>query len=299
VEQDGVWLVRGGMQRLAVALTALAVRRGAVLRCSSRVREICTQHGRATAVVLSSGERIDAAAVICAADAGALAAGRLGAAASEALPPIAVAERSLSALTWAMDARAGGMPLLRHTVFFSADYPEEFRDLIDRGRLPSAPTVYVCAQDRDAQSGTGTGGAERLLILVNAPPIGDRHRYQAAEIEQCASRVQELLGRCGLTLSRPLSAAVATTPTDFEQRFPGMGGALYGAMCRGWRAPFRRPAASTRIAGLYLAGGSTHPGPGVPMAALSGRLAARTLLADLDSTSRSRSVAIGGGISMR
>jgi 1-hydroxycarotenoid 3,4-desaturase len=49
--------------------------------------------------------------------------------------------------------------------------------------------------------------------------------------------------------------------------------------------------------GLYLAGGSVHPGPGVPMAAMSGRLAAETLMAHLDSTSRSSRVAISGGTS--
>jgi 1-hydroxycarotenoid 3,4-desaturase len=45
-------------------------------------------------------------------------------------------------------------------------------------------------------------------------------------------------------------------------------------------APFRRPGAQSRLPGLIMAGGSAHPGPGVPMAALSGRLAAATVLAE-------------------
>ena len=47
-------------------------------------------------------------------------------------------------------------------------------------------------------------------------------------------------------------------------------------------AAFGRPASRTKLPGLYLAGGSVHPGAGVPMAATSGRLAAASLLADLD-----------------
>ena len=51
--------------------------------------------------------------------------------------------------------------------------------------------------------------------------------------------------------------------------------------------------------GLFLAGGGVHPGPGVPMAALSGQSAAATTMAHLDSISRSRRVPIAGGTSTR
>jgi 1-hydroxycarotenoid 3,4-desaturase len=53
------------------------------------------------------------------------------------------------------------------------------------------------------------------------------------------------------------------------------------------------------LPGLYLAGGSTHPGPGVPMAALSGRLAAHAVCADLVSIASPRPMATRGGMSTR
>ncbi len=88
-----------------------------------------------------------------------------------------------------------------------------------------------------------------------------------------------------------------TTPQDFDRLFPATGGALYGRASHGWKASFRRPGSATAIPGLYLAGGSTHPGAGVPMAALSGRLAAQRLISDRASMRRFRRGAIFGGIS--
>ncbi|MFO1144499.1 MAG: methoxyneurosporene dehydrogenase, partial [Amaricoccus sp.] len=88
-----------------------------------------------------------------------------------------------------------------------------------------------------------------------------------------------------------------TTPTDFAALFPGSGGSLYGRSPHGLDAAFRRPTARSAIPGLYLAGGGVHPGPGLPMAVLSGGLAADAVLADLASTSRSRRTAMPGGTS--
>jgi len=105
------------------------------------------------------------------------------------------------------------------------------------------------------------------------------------------------LARYGLVIKRTPHNTLRTTPAQFAQLFPGSGGALYGRSTHGWMSAFSRSGATTSVAGLYLAGGSVHPGPGVPMAAMSGQLAAATLLAHLDSTSRFRRVAISGGTS--
>ena len=296
VEQQGVWLVEGGMHRVASALADLATACGATLRYSAEVAEIVVAGGRATGVRLASGERLPADAVVVNADPAALPAGLLGLAARRAVAPLASAARSLSAVTWAMVAEAKGFPLLRHNVFFSGDYKAEFDELA-RGRLPGEATVYVCAQDRD-DTDAAPDGPERLLCLINAPPIGDARDFTQAEIMECANRSLNLMGRCGLGL-RPAADPVTTTPAGFDRLFPGTGGALYGPAVQGAMATFRRPGSRTRLPGLYLAGGGTHPGAGVPMAALSGRLAASALMADLGSTRRSRVAVMSGGMSTR
>jgi 1-hydroxycarotenoid 3,4-desaturase len=299
VELDGVWSVQGGMHALAQSVAALAQRRGAVLRMNAPVERIAVQNGAVRAVVLAGGEELAADAVVFNGAPAALAEGLLGDGVRRAAPRLPRARRSLSALTWAVHAPTAGFGLTRHNVFFDDDYRAEFDDIFKRRRLPRAGTVYVCAQDRDAGNGPHAGAPERLLCLLNAPADGDRHPFDAQETESCLQHCLELLRGCGLQIDPTPLQRLTTTPADFHRLYPATGGALYGQATHGWMSSFRRPGSATPVAGLFLAGGGVHPGPGVPMAALSGQRAAEALMAHLASTRPSRRVATSGGTSTR
>jgi 1-hydroxycarotenoid 3,4-desaturase len=279
VEQDGVWLVKGGMIRVAEALQRVGQSQGASYRFGSPVAEITIKRGRASGVTLANGEQIEAAAIVFNGDVSALAQGLLGGASARAAPSTARIERSLSAITWCLRAETKGFDLAHHNVFFAEDYPEEFEAIFQRREIANAPTVYVCAQDRGADTVPEPGRPERLLVLINAPPDGDNREFDAEAYEE---RTLRLLKSCGLKIQS--SNSVPTTPTEFNRLFPGTGGALYGRANHTAFASFKRPGAASNLSGLYLAGGSVHPGPGVPMAAMSGRLAAARLLHDLATT---------------
>ena len=291
VEAAGVWMIDGGLNRLAGALEALGRRLGVTYRYGTPVESILKVRGRAAGVALTNGERIAGSAVICNADPAALGAGRFGVRAGKAVPPAA---RSLSALVWLSETPASGFALDRHNVFFSPDYRSEF-DALRSGRLPEDPSVYVCAQDRG--HGAAPPARERVQIIVNAPATADTRPLTQQEITTCTQAMRSRLAASGLMLALPEDSTQLLTPQAFEALNPATGGALYGRASHGWAASFQRQGSRTRIPGLYCAGGSTHPGAGVPMAALSGRLAVECWLKDRVSTSSSVPRAMPGGTS--
>lgn len=283
VEQAGVWQIRGGMHRLAEVLRRVAEGLGVQVHCDCPVQEIVADRGRVGGVVCADGRVIIADHIVCNADPRALAEGRFGPAARTAVPADVRRDPALSGVTWTGRARARGIDLSHHNVFFCSDYAAEFADIFQHGRLPGEPTVYVCAQDRSAdRASAGTlDGHERFLILANAPPVDpDTGPPSAQDLARYGERVAATLTRAGLYLTPASTGWITTGPGAFAEAFPGSAGALYGAAAHGARAPFARPRARSRMPGLYLAGGSIHPGAGLPMAALSGQHAARALLED-------------------
>ena len=277
----GVYAVHGGMYRVAEALAELITRLGGELRCSAEVErvELDAAEQRAQAVHVG-GERLVADDVIVNCDvtqlyARLLPGTRLRARHQrkiEALPP------SLSAylnLIVAVDAQA--LPLCHHNVFFSADYPREFREL--RDGPPTDPTVYLCNPDWGQPE-------QRWFFLTNAPALppadapaaSPSAAWTAEQNAACRARVGTKLARHGIQLAHHARAEQTVTPSDFAALFPESRGALYGTAASSRLAAFKRP--PNRVPGvknLYCVGGSTHPGAGVPMVMLSAKIVAELI----------------------
>ena len=311
VEMDGVWSVRGGMIAIVDALVSCAKKRGVTFVFNAQVDQIVVKDARLASIGYSvrNGTTDDVAQpkiihtqnAVFNGDVDALASGLLGDQGRMACGISSVgqrqARRSLSAITWSIrtgDQPVSGFDLARHNVFFNDNYAQEFKDVFNQGRLPRLGTIYVCAQDRSS-SGKSDGRSEcnitaqnqtdeHILCLVNAPAVGDQlnnDSFSNDEVSLCTTNHFAHLARCGLQMPQNGQGScqtTVTTPKQFHQLFPATGGALYGQASHGWMNQFRRMGSSSHIKGLYLAGGSVHPGPGVPMAAMSGRLAAAALM---------------------
>jgi 1-hydroxycarotenoid 3,4-desaturase len=292
-ELAGVYAVKGGMHKLAQAIADLACARGAQIQFNAHVSEILVSGGRATGVRLSDGTKLSAESVVFNGDPRALALGELGAGCATVASQTGQINRSLSAEVWAFAATPSGRDLAYHNVFFRDDPKPEFEALVN-GRRVADPTLYICALDRAGPDAPPT--LERFETIANAPPLTDGPVPQ--EIPSCQTRTFQTLEQFGLSFSPTPDRSCLTTPKDWDRLFPATAGSIYGQSPNGMMAAFQRPTARTAVRGLYLVGGGTHPGAGVPMATLSAQHADEMMQQDQISTSPSRQTDMPGGMSM-
>ncbi|PUB11069.1 1-hydroxycarotenoid 3,4-desaturase CrtD [Yoonia sediminilitoris] len=288
-EAQGVWTVEGGMHRLAATIASRAKAHGAEIRSNIHVTRITRQNGKITGVQ-TIDRHYPADVVLFNGDPRALAKGLLGPVPQEAVGPASTEPRSLSAFVHAFAAIPQGAELAHHTVFFARDPQAEFGALA-RDEMPTDATLYLCAQDHGQ---VAPDAMQRFEIIMNGPPVP---RDPQKEKPPCQTQIFNRFQDFGLSFSPTPGPEALTTPDGFNALFPASLGSLYGRSPHGLTAAFKRPTARTAVPGLYLCGGGTHPGAGVPMATLSARHAAAAIMSDHASTLTSRQTATRGGTS--
>lgn len=264
----GGWHVRGGLYRIIEALLSVASALGVEVRTASRVARILRDGGRASGVQLPDGSIFRSDIVIMNGDAS-MAGVMLG---QPGAVPLSVAERSMSGFLLLLGLRRKLSAQSQHTVYFSADYPKEFRQIFDDQTFPDEPTVYVSIPSRD-DSGVAPAGCEALFVMANAP-ASDTLAWGDAEIIAARSSVLRRLERGGLAITEAdIAVSRIWTPRTIASAYDMPGGAIYGTHSHGCRHAFLRPPNRDRkVAGLYCVGGSTHPGGGTPTVLISARI---------------------------
>ncbi|MEF3275210.1 MAG: phytoene desaturase [Chloroflexus sp.] len=276
---EGGWYVRGGMYQLAVALARLATEQGVELRVQTPVAEVMIECGRAYGVRLADGSILRAAAVVVNADP-LYAYKRLIPGSQRELTRLSRLEPSYSGVVLFLGVEGDFPQLAHHNIFFSADYPAEFRAIVHERQPALDPTIYIAATCR-SDPAHAPPGHMNLFVLVNAPADDGRIDWEAvlpAYREHIIARL-EMMGLRGLRAA--IRYAHHWTPRDLAQRYNAAFGAIYGASSNSLLAAFARPPLrARRIRGLYFVGGGTHPGGGIPLVLLSGQAVAARIAVD-------------------
>jgi phytoene desaturase len=274
---EGVWYPQGGIYAIARAYEKLARELGVEIRLNTRVREICLHGKQVSAVILENGDILPASTLISNLDVTSTYGLIQSERAARRLDTLKKRDVSCSGMILLLGVEGAYSHLAHHNIFFSSDYRREFEQIFSERVLPDEPTLYLCITSK-TDAAHAPAGYENWFVMANAPALDPASSAvdRAAVSEKLLNRLASL----GLDVRDKIRYQQLLTPLDIQQKTGAYRGALYGVSFNDRFAPFRRPHNRSEFEGLYFVGGTTHPGGGVPMVTLSGKLVAG-MMADL------------------
>ena len=181
-------------------------------------------------------------------------------------------EPSLSGFVLLLGLKGETSELTHHNILFPEDYRAEF-ETVRRGELPQDPTLYVSISSKSQPSDAPRGG-ENWFVLANAPADSGVDYDE----EGYAEHLIDLLERRGLDVRERLEVK-KTFPPRYLSTLAHRG-SIYGAAPHSLLQTLRPKQRVRAVHNLFLAGGSVHPGGGIPLTLLSGKHAAALALND-------------------
>jgi phytoene desaturase len=267
---QGTWYPEGGMWSITEALYRLARESGVTFRFDAPVSRILHEKGRVTGVNVQ-GEILPAPIVVSNADVLFTYRDLLGD--QRMARKLERQERSSSAVIFYWGVGRAFPELALHNIFFSGDYQDEFKRIFSGPGLSADPTVYVNITAR-MEEGHAPPGKENWFVMVNAP--AGMSTDDPTLIDNLRNNVLDKLERMlGAPIRPHLEVERVLTPKGIEADTSTFLGALYGTSSNTpFSAFLRHPNFSRSIRGLYFAGGSVHPGGGIPLCLKSAAIVA-------------------------
>lgn len=183
-------------------------------------------------------------------------------------------ERSSSALIFYWGMKGIFTELDIHNIFFSSDYPNEFRHLFETKDLYNDPTIYIYISSKYNKT-DAPEGCENWFVMINAP--ADTGQNWDRLIAQSRQHILEKLERMmGKEISKNIVSEQILSPPEIFKQTGSVNGSLYGSSSNNRYSSFNRHANFRGdINGLYFVGGSVHPGGGIPLCLSSANIVAQ------------------------
>lgn len=263
---QGGYYVNGGLYSVASSMYNLAEKKGATFHFQTRVERINTVRGRVESVTLADGSKKSCDLLFANADATDTILNLLPAEATskKMRKKQNSLEPSCSGFVMLLGCSDSWQQLKHHNIFFSGSYREEFDDIFNKKRLPADPTIYI-ANTSASDPTHAPENSSNLFILVNAPyDNGQDWDLLKRMYSRTIINTLEERGLKGLEQSIEVSDII--TPDIFLKRYGSNRGSIYGTSSNDKFSAFLRPRNKLRnLKNLYMVGGSTHPGGGIPL----------------------------------
>jgi phytoene desaturase len=276
----GVFFPKGGMHAIPTAMAAAASKHGVNFRYDTTVSSIEHSNGRASAVITSAGERIEADVVMINADLPVAYRDLLG------VEPWSVKRLTYSPSCFVMLAGSSAQysQIAHHNIHFGHSWKGVFRELIDQRRLMTDPSLLV-TNPTYSDASLAPDGKQIYYVLFPTPNLDAGIDWSRETSRYRDEVVRTLEERGYVGFGDGIEVEHLTTPQDWADRGMERGAPFASAHSFFQTGPFR----PGNIWGdnVVFVGSGTQPGVGVPMVLISGRLGAERILGK-DTSYRSR-----------
>jgi phytoene desaturase len=302
---DGVFFPKGGMNKISEKLEAIALENGVEINYRANVSRIVTDArmgrqgerktgrpgergmlNRVSGIELADGTFFPADIVLANAD--------LPYVYEELLPPGAMVRRvrklgyTCSAIVfhWGMDTVLPGIE--QHNIYVSNDYRDNIEAVFKGNGVANEPSFYIHSPAR-ADKSAAPEGEDSISVIVPVGHLGMRGMeaggnggvdWEKVRADAKASVLKRLAEEGIPDFEKHIKFEKVYQPVTWQSMFNLSRGATFGSLNHnlfqmGYFRPHNR---HPKYRNLYFAGGSTHPGNGVPLALISARLTAERIV---------------------
>ncbi|MFP8488214.1 phytoene desaturase family protein [Gracilimonas sp. Q87] len=264
---QGGFYIKGGLYKVAESLYNLAKSSGVEFHFNSRVQSLVIENGMAQGLELTNGEIIKADLIVANSDATETIVNLIPDESLRASKKrkVSSVEPSCSGYVLLLGLDKQYEDLVHHNIFFSENYKQEFQQIFQEKIMPEDPTIYVANTSYSDPDHAPENGSN-LFILVNAPYLSSKYNWKKNKHVYGDKIISELESRGLRSLSDHIVYRSQITPFDFSEKYLSNKGSIYGTSSNNLFSAFIRPRNKSKdVDNLYLVGGSTHPGGGIPL----------------------------------
>lgn len=274
----GTWYPDGGMHALAAALEKIALQEGVKFHFNSPIEEITTEQGMADGLRTKNGvHSFDA--VIGGADYNHI---------EQHLIPSQYRRYSSqywdkrklapSSLIFYLGINKEIPGLKHHNLFFDEDLIDHGKEIYDNPTWPSRPLFYACVPSKTDKDVAPTGQENMFILMPLAPNLEDSEETREKYFQIIMKRLES---RCGVSIEDHVTYKRSFCISDFKAEYNSYKGNAYGLANTLFQTANLKPKMQSKIKNVFYCGQLTVPGPGIPPALISGKIAAKQLIKSL------------------
>lgn len=268
----GTWYPKGGFVEIINAMAQVAKKQGVKILCGQPVSQIITTQTKATGVIVNK-RFLPFDAVVASSD-------------YEHTEHLLQPEyRNYTDNYWEQKTFAPSCLLFylgiegeikglkHHTLFFEHDLDQHTKEIYQDKKWPTKPLFYVCCPSKTDKGVAPVGNENLFLLMPIATGISEQPQLYDGYLQDMLQRIEKYTGTKNLLQRIDYKRTYCVA--DFIADYNAYKGNAYGLANTLNQTAVLKPALrNKKISNLFYAGQLTVPGPGVPPAIISGKIAA-------------------------